>query len=93
MSNINFPGSPSDGDTFFANGIYYVFNSTKNIWKVFETGSNFILNDAQTLDGELPSFYLDYNNFTNTPPPLLYGSEDPPDPSGLVDGTFYFQHE
>lgn len=67
MAAIDFPSSPNDGDTFLTNGIYYVYDNTKGVWKVYETGSNFTLNDAQTLDGELPSYYLNYNNFTNTP--------------------------
>jgi len=29
---VNFPDSPSNGDNFTANGIVYIYNSTKGVW-------------------------------------------------------------
>ena len=29
---VNFPNSPSNGDNFTANGIVYIYNSTKGVW-------------------------------------------------------------
>lgn len=64
---LNFPSSPSNGDTYFSNGIYYIYNSAKNVWKVADYTDNFTLANANTLENQAGSYYLNYNNFTNTP--------------------------
>lgn len=32
INGVNFPDSPSNGDNFTANGIVYIYNSTKGVW-------------------------------------------------------------
>lgn len=66
---LDFPSSPSNGDYYFSNtlGVFYVYDSTKSVWTVADTGSNFNVGDANTLEGEPGAYYLNYNNFTNTP--------------------------
>ena len=35
---INFPDSPSNGDTFTANGVVYTYNATQTLWKTSSAG-------------------------------------------------------
>ena len=35
---INFPDSPSNGDTFTANGVVYTYNATQTLWKTSSGG-------------------------------------------------------
>lgn len=64
---LSFPSSPSNNDTFYANGIYYIYDSVKNVWKVVDLNSSFSAGDASTLDGQAASYYLDYTNINNKP--------------------------
>ena len=34
MAALNFPASPSNGDTYTANGLTYKFDSTDNVWNL-----------------------------------------------------------
>lgn len=34
MAAVDFPSNPNDSDTFVANGVTYIYNSTKNVWSV-----------------------------------------------------------
>lgn len=64
---LDFPSLPSDNTYYLANGVYYLWDNTKSLWRVVDTSSNFTLFDASTLEGEAGAYYLNYNNFTNTP--------------------------
>ena len=35
---INFPDSPSNGDTHTANGVVYTYNSTSTLWDTISSG-------------------------------------------------------
>ena len=35
---LNFPDSPSNGDTFTANGVVYTYNATQTLWKTSSAG-------------------------------------------------------
>ena len=35
---INFPDSPSNGDTHTANGVVYTYNSTSTLWDTISGG-------------------------------------------------------
>ena len=39
MTAITFPTSPANGDTFVANGINYIWNSTKGTWSKQSTAT------------------------------------------------------
>ena len=41
--------------------------SVMNVIRLATNSAATSITDATTLDGQLPSYYLDYNNFTNTP--------------------------
>jgi len=47
---LNFPSSPTNGQTYLANGVLYVYDSTKTIWEA-TAGNGVTILDAQTLDG------------------------------------------
>ena len=59
-----------------ANGDLLRWNSASSVWENFADGSGSNL-DADQLDGQEGSYYLDYSNFTNTPTTISgYGITD-----------------
>ena len=63
---INFPSSPSNGDTYLYNGVTYVYNSTTDQWIVESTGSSelYVLKTGDTMTGSLTS--VGYSGTTGT---------------------------
>lgn len=60
---INFPDNPSLNQTFTANDRTWVWNGS--YWKSISSSTSIV--DADTLDGQDGSYYLNYSNFTNIP--------------------------
>ena len=59
-----------------ANGDLLRWNSASSVWENFADGAGSNL-DADQLDGQEGSYYLDYSNFTNTPTTISgYGITD-----------------
>ena len=63
---INFPDSPSNGDTFTANGVVYTYNATQTLWKTSSGGggSSVTVSDtapASPSDGDMWYNSLDLN--------------------------------
>ena len=77
MATLNFPSSPVVNDEYTLGDKTWVWTGTA--WKVKKDGASTLLTllstvdgsgsglDADLLDGEQGSYYLDYGNFTNTP--------------------------
>lgn len=51
-------------------------SSVMNVIRLASTAAASSITDATTLGGELPSYYLDYNNFTNTPTNYMVNDAD-----------------
>lgn len=47
---LEFPASPTNGQTYLVNGVLYVYDLTKTIWEA-HAGNGVTVLDAQTLDG------------------------------------------
>jgi len=53
MTAINFPPSPSDGDTVVANGVTYTYNSTETKWKTTINSNAFLPLSGGTVTGNI----------------------------------------
>ena len=63
MAKLNFPGSPSDGQTFTSGDISYVYSTEKGYW-ILTTRENLILS-ASTLENARNFLALDMANLSN----------------------------
>ncbi len=68
---INFPNSPSNGDTVTVNNITYVYNSSKGVWADNASGLPVIISDSAPtnpasgniwFDSSDPALYIYYND-------------------------------
>lgn len=67
MAIINLPNSPIDGQIYVnpeEPNVAYRYNASTDLW---EFADNSAYRNAILFNGQPPSYYLDYNNFTNNP--------------------------
>lgn len=60
MADLNFPGSPTNGQTYVSGATTWVYNSTKGIWSISSSGySGYTgskgLDASFNIDGGFPS--------------------------------------
>jgi len=65
---IDFPSSPSNGDTYTYNGVTYVYNSTTDQWIVQGTGSSelYVLKTGDTMTGKLTGTTAEFSGNVET---------------------------